>query len=228
MVITKTRKYGEEIDRELISRKRCVLIVGAHDAGKTRWLKRLQEAAAAIWGAKTQAAPLFLGALRPLGGWYDSPHLEKWWDEPAKAEEEAKEAGQNSSEPRRRWGKLRHWERAEALPDYLNQTGAVLFIDDAHKLQGRKLQIARECALAARLWVVSASEEGRIGPSLRNVLLRRDPQLIRLDSEVAYDATAIFLWLLIAVCIGMGAWEIAAALGGLKLLGSGRRAARQE
>jgi hypothetical protein len=65
------------------------------------------------------------------------------------------------------------------------------FIDDAHKLQGRKLQIARECALAARLWVVSASEEGRIGPSLCNVLMRRDPQLIRLDSEVAYDATAI-------------------------------------
>jgi hypothetical protein len=58
--------------------------------------------------------------------------------------------------------------------------------------------------------------------------MRRDPQLIRLDSEVAYDATAIFLWLMIAVCIGMGAWEIAAALGGLKLLGSGRRAARQE
>jgi hypothetical protein len=104
----------------------------------------------------------------------------------------------------------------------------VLFIDDAHRLQGRKLQIARECALTARLWVVSASEEGRLGPSLRNVLMRRDPQLIRLDSEVAYDATAVVLWLLIAVCVGMGAWELAAALGGLKLLSHGRRDARQE
>ena len=223
MVITKTRKYGEEIDRELISRKRCVLIVGAHDAGKTRWLKRLHEAATAIWGAKTQAPPLFLGALRPLGGWYDAPHLADWWDAQAKVEEKTREADPQAPEPRRPWAKLRHWERAEALPDYLSRTGAVLFIDDAHKLQ-----IARECALAARLWVVSASEEGRIGPSLRNVLLRRDPQLIRLDSEVAYDATAIVLWLLIAVCIGLGAWEIAAALGGLKSLGSGRRAARQE
>lgn len=46
----------------------------------------------------------------------------------------------------------------------------MLFIDDAHKLEGRKLD---------------------------------------------------------AVAIGMGAWELAAVLGGLKLLGSGRRAARQ-
>jgi hypothetical protein len=59
-------------------------------------------------------------------------------------------------------------------------------------------------------------------------MLRRDPQTFRLDSEVAYDATTIVMWIMIALSVGMGAWEIAVVLGGLKMLGSGRRAARQE
>ena len=116
----------------------------------------------------------------------------------------------------------------EAFRTKPQDTGAVLFIDDAHKLAGRKLQIARECALVARIWVASSSEENRIAPNLRQVMMRRDPQMFFLDSEVAYDATTILMWIMIAISMGMGAWEIAIVLGGLKMLGSGRRAARQE
>jgi hypothetical protein len=35
------------------------------------------------------------------------------------------------------------------------------------------------------------------------------------------------LWLLIIVALGAGAWQVAAALGGMKVLGSGRRASKQ-
>ena len=48
------------------------------------------------------------------------------------------------------------------LPDYCRDTNAVLFIDDAHKLAGRKLEIARLCVMASKIHVIAASEEQRI------------------------------------------------------------------
>ena len=104
----------------------------------------------------------------------------------------------------------------------------MLFIDDAHKLAGRKLEIARLCVLGAGIHVVTASEEQRIPPNLRAVLMRREPQIFRLDSEVAYDATSLLMWLFIAASMGVGFWEAALVMGGLKALGTGRRSARPD
>jgi hypothetical protein len=104
----------------------------------------------------------------------------------------------------------------------------VLFIDDAHKLAGRKLQIARKCVISSRLFVMAASEEQRLPPNLRNVVLRRDPQIFRLNSEVAYDTTNLFMWAFLVACLAAGWWEAALVLGGLKALGSGRRATRAD
>jgi hypothetical protein len=63
--------------------------------------------------------------------------------------------------------------------------------------------------------------------SLRMLLDKRDPQRVQLKSEAAYDITGMALWLLIIVALGAGAWQVAAALGGMKVLGSGRRASKQ-
>jgi len=224
VVKTMTRRYGPVTDVEALSRKRPVLVTGAHDSGKSRWLERLHTEAPGIWGKKTDAPALWLGALRPLAAWSEQDHVIVWWDARAKRSAEGGQAGPEA----RPWAKLRAWERAELLPDYLRDTGAVLFLDDAHKLAGRKLQIARECTLAARIWCVAASEEQRIPPNLRSVLMRRDPQIFRLDSEVAYDATNIFVWCLALALLAAGAWEAGAAVAGLKALASGRRASRQD
>lgn len=221
--VKKSRKYGKVLSEESISRKRPVLVTGAHDSGKTRWLSRLHEHAQGIWGAKHKAEPLWLGALRPLAAWCDAPPVVDWWESSRKREEQTE-----AEAARKPWAKLKQWERAEVLPDYCRDTGAVLFIDDAHKLSGRKLQIARLCALAARIYVVSATEEQRIAPNLRTVLMRRDPQTYRLDTEAAYDATNLFMWLVIVSCMAAGFWEGALVLGGLKALGSGRRASRPD
>lgn len=221
--VTKSRKYGKVISEKAISRKSPVLVTGAHDSGKTRWLMRLHEHAAGIWGAKHKAEPLWLGALRPLAAWCDAPFVEAWWEQIRKAEVEA-----GAEDARKPWTKLKQWERAEVLPDYCRDTGAILFIDDAHKLSGRKLQIARLCALSARLYVVAASEEQRIPPNLRTVLMRRDPQIFRLETEAAYDATNLVMWVVIVACLGAGFWEASLVLGGLKALGSGRRASRSD
>lgn len=219
----KARRFGPVLDVETISRKRPILITGAHDSGKSRWLDRLAAEASGIWGKKTDAQPLILGALRPLAAWTDASAVAAWWDKREAAKVSAGETAQA-----RPWSKLRPWERADALPDYLASTGAVLFIDDAHKLTGRKLDLARQCVLSARLWVVAASEESRIAPNLRGPLLRRDPQIIRLDSEAAYDATNLLTWIVAVVLLAVGAWEAGLVVAGLKALASGRRAARQD
>ena len=230
----KDRKYGPVVDTEVIGRKTPTLITGAHDSGKSRMLEKLHEEERAIWGKKIDAAALWLGALRPLGAWSDADHVGAWWDARA-ATMQAKAASQvgaggtgEKADLLRPWSKLKAWERAEALPDYLRDTGAVLFIDDAHKLAGRKLQIARECALTAKVWIASASDEQRIPPNLRSVMMRRDPQVIRLGSDVAYDATNVLTWVLALVLLASGAWEASIVVAGLKTLSGGRLAARQD
>lgn len=219
----KPRKFGPVHHVETVSRKRCVLITGAHDAGKSRYLERLAAEAAGIWGKKTDGKPLQLGALRPLASWADGDHLREWWDK-----EQARKVAAGETAQARPWARLKPWEQADALPDYLSQTGAVLILDDAHKLTGRKLDIARRCVLACRLYVAAASEESRVAPNLRGPLLRRDPQLIRLDSEAAYDATNPLVWAIAVALLAVGAWEAGLVVAGLKALARGRRAARQD
>ena len=223
LFVTKTERMGSTISEEAISTKRPILVTGAHDSGKSKWVDRLYDSAAEIWGTKSKTAPLYLHTLRPLAAWSDEPDVEKWWE--AKREEEEKTDWDNARAP---WKTLKQYQRAEALADYCKDTKAVLFIDDAHKLSGRKLQIARQCVLAARVFVIAASEEQRIPPNLRTVVMRRDPQIFRLNSEVAYDATNIFMWALLLAFLSIGWWEAAMVLGGLKALGTGRRAARAD
>jgi hypothetical protein len=224
IVKTKNRKFGPLIRQEVISRKTPTLITGAHDSGKTRMLAKLHAAERDIWGKKIDAPALWLSALRPLGAWTDTPHLGEWWT----ARNQKRAADGEASDKLRPWGRLAAWERVEALPLYLRDTGAVLFVDDAHKLAGRKLQIARECVLAAGVWCAAAAEESRIPPNLRNVMLRTDPQVIRLGSDVAYDATSIMTWLLVLLLVASGAWQAGMMVAGLRAIATGRRAARQD
>jgi len=223
LYVTKTKRMGNTISEEPISTKRSILVTGAHDSGKTKWVERLHEHAREIWGTKSKTAPLYLNTLSPLSAWCDDPDLEKWWEGLRVTEEAA-----DPATARVPWKALKQHDRAEALPDYCKDTKAVLFIDDAHKLAGRKLQIARKCVLASRLFVIAASEEQRMPPNLRTVVMRRDPQIFRLDTDVSYDATNLFMWAVLVACLAAGWFEAAMVLGGLKMLGSGRRAARAD
>ena len=221
--VTKNRKYGTVITEETISTKRPILVTGAHDSGKTRWVQRLHEHSMEIWGTKSKTPALYLDAISPLGSWSDGAFLGIWWDSRRLVLK-----GLDEELVRQPWKTLKTHQRSELLPDYCKDTGAVLLLDDAHKLTGRKLQIARQCVLAARLFVLTASEEQRLPPNLRTVVMRRDPQIFRLDSETSYDATNLFMWAILVACLAAGWWEAAAVLGGLKALGSGRRAARSD
>lgn len=221
--VTKRRKYGDILSEEAISIKRPMLVMGAHDSGKTRWLQRMHEHALEIWGSKTLVQPLYLDTLSPLSTWCEPSFLATWWEQ--------RRHTLTQLDPEwttQLWKHLKAHARAELLSTYCQDTKAVLLVDDAHKLTGRKLQIARQCVLEAPIFVMAASEEQRLPPSLRSVVMRREPQIFRLDSEVSYDATNLFIWALLLACLALGWWEAALVMGGVKALGSGRRATRSD
>ena len=65
LYVTKTQRMGNTISEEAISTKRPILVTGAHDSGKSKWVDRLYENAGEIWGTKSKTAPLYLHTLRP-------------------------------------------------------------------------------------------------------------------------------------------------------------------
>jgi hypothetical protein len=216
-VVKKDRKFGKVLDQAQIHTRKPVLITGAHASGKSRWLDRLRADASRIWPSRAHAEPLYFAATRPLSAWSDTKPLELWW------------AGRQATlgEDDRHWSKLKAWERLDALPLYLADTGAVLFVDDAHNLSGRKLKVTQDCVRAAAVFVITAAEENRLSPGLRKDVLGLEPQVFHLDSDVAYDATPVFMWLVILLALATGSYELAAVVGGLRMFASGRRAAKQ-
>ena len=142
LFVTKTRRKGATISEEAISIKRPILVTGAHDSGKSKWLERLQQHAGEIWGTKSKTAPLCLHTLRPLAAWSDEPDVEKWWE--GKRQEEEKTDLDNARAP---WKALKQYQRAETLPEYCKDTKAVLFIDDAHKLAGASCKLRGNACL---------------------------------------------------------------------------------
>ncbi len=158
-----------------------------------------------------------MGGIRATGSWVEDKAFRAWY------EEQKPEKGEDPLVP---WNKFGVWGRADFLPLYCAKKRVVVFIDDAHKLNGQKLDMACRCIQAAKMWVVSSSGENQLPPSLRHVVLGANPQIINLDSDVAYDATGVLMWVMMALAAGVGMWEVAAVLGGLKMLGKGRWAAR--
>lgn len=214
VVRVRARKFGPVASETVLSIRRDLAIYGAAQAGKTRWLAKMHEGAAAIWSKDRPV--LHLRALDPLGAWAEDPRVIA--DNDTAAAQDAQ---------RRPWVKLRGFERLAALVTWVEKVRTVLIFDDVHLLNGRKADIARQLIAGCSLIVYSATEPQRIPMSLRTLLQRREPQEVNLNSEAAYDASGVFFWFLILLTAMAGAWPVAGALGGLKVLGGGRRAAKQ-
>ncbi|WP_221067496.1 hypothetical protein [Methylomagnum ishizawai] len=218
MVIRKTRKMGDVLNEQSISVRRPVLITGTHAAGKSRWLKRLYADAHRVWATRAKATPLYLVASNSLAEWVDGKHLELWWAGRAHGQAET-----------RHWSKLKPFEKYRALPLYLQETGAVLFIDDAHAMttNSKKGKVAQDCVRAAGVWVIAATDEGRLFPGLRKDVMGLDPQIFRLESDVAMDNTKYLIWSLAAFFMVIGLPGAAFAIAGAKVLVDSRKAAKQ-
>lgn len=207
VVRERVRKFGPILEERCLSIRKDILVSGPNSSGKTRWLAKLDDKAGEVWIGREK---LFLRAMEPLQRWYEDPRV--------MAHAAAKGAA---------WAKLRSYEKVEALLSWVRETKPVLLLDDAHKLAGRKLDIAIQlCREAGRL-VVGTFAEQATPMSLRMLIDIRDPQKIQLKSEAAYDVTALALWLIILIALMAGWWQMAAVLGGMKVLSGGRRASRQ-
>ena len=207
IVRTRARKYGPILEERVLSVQKDVLITGPNASGKTRWLAKLNEHAPAVWHHREK---LYIRAMEPLQRWYEDPRIQA-----------------HAAKTGRTWSKLRAYERVDALLAWAEASKIVLILDDAHKLAGRKLDIAIQLCRAATRLIVGAWAEQSIPMTLRMLLDVRDPQRVPLKSEAAYDATAMTLWLVILIALMAGWWQLAAVVGGMKVLAGGRRAAKQ-
>jgi len=207
IVRTRGRKYGPVLEEENLSVRRDLVISGPNASGKSRWLAKLDAKAAEIWPTRQK---MHIRATEPLQRWYEDPRVVAAMEAKGKT-----------------WTKLKAYERVDALVDWFKANRVVLILDDAHKLAGRKLDIAIQLCRAASQLVVGTFAENSIPMSLRMLIDARNPQRISLKSDAAYDVTSLGIWMLILIALGAGWWQLAAILGGMKVLGGGRRAARQ-
>jgi hypothetical protein len=205
----KSRKWGPATFEQALRCRQDVAIYGPHSAGKSRWLARMHDNAPMLW---TRRPALLLRGLDPLATWLEQPALIDW---------------HATRENVPSWEKLRQSDKLAALRQWVDECKPVVLLDDAHKLTGRKADIAVALVRAAGVVVHTASEETRVGLSLRMALQARSPQVVRLASEAAYDYTGALVWVLCLICAAAGAWPIAGAIAGLKVLGRGNRAAKQ-
>jgi hypothetical protein len=237
---TKTGYKGRTLENRIISKKTNLLITGSHHSGKTRAITKLFESAAEIWGeqikpyAYTRSKPkdnkpmmapgeslddwlcpqaVFICGSAPLSKWIDNEAIGIWWNE------------NNPNEP---YKKIPVWKRCEIIAKYLKATRAVLFVDDAHKLTGRKLIIAKQCITQAFRVVIACSDENRLSPSIRKAYLETGPQIIRLNTDVAYDATHVVMWMFVMLLFIAGVPEGAALLAFFEIMKGGRRASKQD
>lgn len=208
VVRERERRYGKVVEERVLSVTRDILISGPHASGKSRWLDKLHKQAVEVWGTKKQL--LYLRSIEPLQRWYEDPRVI------------AHATARGVS-----WPKLKSYERADELIRWVTEQKVLVMIDDAHKLTGRKLDVATRVSGAARQVIVSAFDEQQIPISLRLLLVHRHPQRVLLESKAAYDATSVTLWLTILIAMMAGWWQLAAVMGGMKVLAGGRRAAKQ-
>lgn len=207
VVRERDRRYGRVLDERVLSITRDMLISGPHASGKSRWLDKLFNQAPEVWGKRPI---LYLRTIEPLQRWYED----------ARVVASAEKRGQV-------WNRLKSYERADELIRWVTESKAIVMMDDAHKLAGRKLDVATRVATNANQLVVSCFDEQQVPISLRLLLVQRKPQRVLLESKAAYDATSMALWLSILIALMAGWWQLAGVLGGMKVLAGGKRAAKQ-
>lgn len=210
-VFEKDEKYGEVISRETISvASRLVLIVGPHDCGKSRYLKKFYEFGNDIYRSQmkkgtgktreefTPSPPIFLKATDSLTDW--AAQIEVWYDENF-------DGG--------KFSKLRTSAKFDMMTVYLEDTRALLLIDDIDKLSEKRVQIVKQLIESSYRCVATCCDENRIHPSLRGSVMGKCDHVVRLDSKVSYDVTSFIVWIL-TIIVG---FSISSTFGALLLIG---------
>lgn len=240
-VETKTKKYGQVIEQQNISVKsKCIVFAGAHHSGKTRALQKIHDKAESIYSAQLRPyslktkrlidnerleatkinsnwrwhQPIFIGANLTLAQWVDNVDLCNWWCMKNQATEKD-------------FKRVKQYQKLALIRDYLKETRALLFVDDAHKFVGKKIQLFKDYFSVASRVLMSCESEQRLPESIRLMVMRASPDIHRFNTDVSYDMTHVVMWFLLFLLLLAGQYEIALLLGGLKMLANGRGATKQ-
>lgn len=224
VVTTKDAKYGEVLSQETISvRNQLCMIVGPHDCGKSRYLQKFYENVEIYQKqinmqlkgqAKNLASKkvycLYIKRVDNQSEWF--LQVQEWYEEIYQ----------------KPFKKLTTGQKVDAMCDFLEQTRAVLLVDDIDMVTDKKVQIIKRLVDSAFRCVVTCRNENRIHPSLRGSVMARCGQIVRLDSTVSYDATPVLLAIMMVI-IGFAISPMFGAmllLGGIGKLATGLNATR--
>lgn len=207
VIVDKAHRFAKHQTKENLSVKASFLIEGEAQSGKSKWLGRLYSAHSTIWRDKDC---FFLGGRQSIGQWLTNDKLKAF----------AYAAGQD-------YGKLQQWQRVDVMKAYFEAEKPVLLLDNADLLAGQKLELATDLLRLCGVFGASCKTETRLQVSVRMAIQARKPQIVTLKSEAPSDMTEVLMLIFTLISLGVGAYGLAAALGGLTLAAKGRRASKQ-
>ncbi len=198
---TRAKKYDKEIDT-YISKVKPIMILGKAASGKSKQLGRLWDNKESIWDKNKYNFIWFSGIDSITEILYKN----------IKDNDSANFAEDKYEE---------YLEEDIAIDDYINKQymrimiliekakNSILFIDDADKLTGKKLEIIKDMLRNCKTFVLSAEEDTTINKTIYQMVLRKKPTIIDLNSETSYDGTNILLVIFILGLFGTGMYELA-------------------
>jgi hypothetical protein len=198
----KSDSYQNKCSKDIyISKRKSLLIFGDSDSGKTRNLSKVYRSRKELW---TKRPTIRFEALQPLTQWVEKEEVQKFF----------------TLKTNKPFKGLQSFEKVEILLDYCREMKPIIFLEDAHKLTGRKLQIIKK-ATFRRIVFATALSENRIPSTIRRQLTT-NVQRFNFRSDVAFDATPVLIVIICAVLAFAGMPELAVLGGILGMVARGR------
>lgn len=239
----KTAKYGDDLNITTIKKKtKTILLVGGADSKQgmssaSREMLKLYNRAADLWGRQQQPyahtkcnkkrdnrldnkpmenkkvaaiveeyeppQPLYYDCGEALAGLRSDDNIIAWYEQ---------QHGEGSHKH------LKAAQKDKVILDYLQETRAILFLDNVDKLNSHtKIKLVEQMYTRAFRRVMTCKDEKRIPPELRLNLNYADENRIQrfmLNSEASTDVTD---WLILTLVTG-GSLAAMGSTGGMSML----------
>ncbi len=195
----KAHPFAPVKSEEYVRRGGIIEIFGVQASGKTRMIERIREASRELW----RFPLVYIKATDSLSDIYSrnvgAPAKSSKAGEQFSMDDEY-QIGDNEYQIGDKWDIL-----------YEKATKAVVIIDDADKMSGKKLEICKELCRRAKRIVYSSQSDTSINQTLYKTIQMRKMKkhTIRLSSTASYDASNWFLMALIAFLAFTGMPEAA-------------------
>lgn len=194
----KPKKYSKKCKEIYVSKKKNIVIIGAHASGKSKELNKIIKQSSLIF-SKNKA--IVLKAQEPLSDWYNNITNQDKQELLLNQElsEEEKITIENNIN--------KSYVKAMTL---INKSkNAIIYIDDIDLLSGRKVEIVKDILKVCKIAVVTAKNEQDINKSIYYLLQKKGMQLLSLDSSTSYDATNILFVMFVLAMLATGQHELA-------------------